>query len=133
MFGIPVSVPARGHTIFAGRSQASARSEHGCAFDHRAQGSGSKRQITGTLPEHRSLIMALAYRKLRPSTRTPLELVAPASAPALTPSPQLWLALMFPALLLEAPGVCVEERAAVAVLEGEDARARICAMTAGAV
>lgn len=76
--------------------------------------------------------MALAYRKPRPLTRTPLELVAPASAAAFTPSPQLWLALMFPALPLEALGVRAEERAAVAVLDGEDARARICAMTAGA-
>lgn len=77
--------------------------------------------------------MALAYRKPRPFTRTPLELVAPADAPALTPSPQLWLALMFPALPLEALGVRAEERAAVVVLEAEDARTRICAMTAGAV
>lgn len=77
--------------------------------------------------------MALAYRKPRPLTRTPLELVAPASAPTLTSSPQLWLALMFPALPLEAVSVRAEARAAVAVLDGEDAHARICAMTAGAV
>lgn len=76
--------------------------------------------------------MALPYRQAVPSIRAPLGLVKTSGMDAPQPAPQLWLALVLPALSLEALGVRAEERAAVAVLEGEDSQARICALTAGA-
>lgn len=76
--------------------------------------------------------MALAYQRPGPSNRPSLELVTPRGVVEIQPSPQLWLALVFPSLPLEAAGIQSEERAAIAVLESDESRSRIFALTAGA-
>lgn len=76
--------------------------------------------------------MALAYQHPRPPNRPSLELVTPRGVVEIQPSPQLWLALVFPSLTLEAAGTRPEEHAAIAVLESAESRSRICALTAGA-
>lgn len=76
--------------------------------------------------------MALAYQRPRPSNRPSLELVTPRGVVEIQPSRQLWLALAFPSLPLEAAGIEPEEQAAIAVLESNESRSRICALTAGA-
>ncbi|MGH8279741.1 MAG: Y-family DNA polymerase [Gammaproteobacteria bacterium] len=67
-----------------------------------------------------------------PHGRPPLQAVVLTGAAVADPSPQLWLALVFPALPLTALGVRADEPAPVAVLESAAPEAAACALSDGA-
>jgi protein ImuB len=75
--------------------------------------------------------MALPYSLSRPTERPRLTPVAPATSTTAEPSAQLWLALLFPSLSLEALGISPQERTPITVLDGEESRAKVCAVTQG--
>lgn len=76
--------------------------------------------------------MALPRRLPEISAHPSLTLVEAGACPTPSLSAQLWLALGFPALSLEAVGVRADEAAPVAILDGDNAQASIFAVTAGA-
>lgn len=73
--------------------------------------------------------MALPQALQHLRNQPPLKLVVPTTSVTTEPSPRLWLALVFPALALEALGIHSDDIRPIAVLDSEDPRAAVCATT----